>query len=216
MMKKSVIVLVACLFVLLFAGCDTSDSVSTDDKTISSDTVVSASEQAESSEGEKNDVSEDALVSTYKVPSKEVYIDVPGYREEENAYAEVFFGPDFKYVAIESERSFDGKVSDVTEAHKVCIDGFLFDMECYLVRGYSANKEEIVTVNGMDMVYFEGTVHCGDNPKYDVYGVGYSFLMDGMPCQIFGSFSDENHNPEDEAELKALVTEMAKTVRNHE
>lgn len=44
----------------------------------------------------------------------------------------------------------------------------------------------------------------------------YSFIMNGIPCNVIGSVIDKSQSPEMIAEMKATVEAMIKTVRSEQ
>ena len=52
--------------------------------------------------------------------------------------------------------------------------------------------------------------------KYKPYAyvVGYTFIIDKIPCNITGVVTEKEQNEESIQEIKSLVDEMARTVRN--
>ena len=62
--------------------------------------------------------------------------------------------------------------------------------------------------------YFEGMIHYGEKNPYDAYGIGYSFIMDGIPCAIIGSVTDKDQPEELKEEIKAVVNAMMLSVRS--
>lgn len=76
-------------------------------------------------------------------------------------------------------------------------------------------KDSKVTVNGTEMYKFEGKLAChAETGNYELYTIGYSFVMDGIPCSIEGTVLDESQ-PEDMInQVRDTVNAMAQTVRN--
>lgn len=207
-MKKIIALLIAIAMVLSMAACsnnkdnDTTPSVSETDKTTSS---------TESKVEENND--KNLLRNTYKVPMKNIYIDTPKFQEIEQAYTELFIVHASKYVAITAARR--STASDAKAAHEEAFKEFIPNMQNYEggVNSIKIEKDEVVTINNLEVYSFEGKINYGTDTKYDGYAVGYSFIMDGIPCEIIGSVIDENQSKALIDEIHNIVDEMIKTVR---
>ena len=50
--------------------------------------------------------------------------------------------------------------------------------------------------------------------NYELYTIGYSFVMDGIPCSIEGTVLDESQPENMINQVKDTVNAMAQTVRN--
>ncbi len=155
------------------------------------------------------------LTGIYRVPMKNIYISTPAYQEIEEAYTELFIVQNSRYIAITAARK--DTASSVQDAHTKAFEEFKQNIQSYsYVNSLSITKDSTKTINGIDIYRFEGTMNCGHDTVYDAYAVGYSFIMDGIPCEIIGSVIDKNQSESLINEISAVVNEMIKSVRTEE
>jgi len=69
-----------------------------------------------------------------------------------------------------------------------------------------------VTINGIEAFYYEGTVDCDEYE--DSYIVGYSFIFEGVGCNISGLDMNPEQTDEDRQAMKELVDEMMLSVHH--
>lgn len=167
-----------------------------------------------SNESQKQDESKELLPYTYRIPMEDIYIDVPNYQEIAQGYTQVFIVHDSKYVTVTS--AFDTQATDAKDAYNKSFDTFRICMQNYESGPKSFNivTDQTMTINGIDVYYFEGTIRYGEENPYDTYGIGYSFIMDGIPCAIIGSVTDKDQPEELKEEIKAVVNAMMLSVRS--
>ena len=174
----------------------------------------------ENKEQVKDDINNNAnstlLSGTYKVPLKNIYVDVPNYQEIEQAFTELFIVHDSKYVAFTSAKM--SNANNTKEAHKVAFEELIPNMQNYEggINNINITKSEEIKVNGIDVYSFEGTINYGTDTKFDGYAKGYSFILDGVPCEIIGSVIDKKQDPSTIKEISSVVDAMIKTLRTEE
>ena len=78
----------------------------------------------------------------------------------------------------------------------------------------TAEQEKTEKINEIEMYRYEGKLICGRTVKASAYVVGYTFIIDKIPCNITGVVTEKEQNEESIQEIKSLVDEMARTVRN--
>lgn len=163
-----------------------------------------------------NNTNSSLLTGTYKVPLQKIYIDVPNYQEIEVGYTELFIIHDSRYVSFTS--AFDDKVNTSKESHEVSFNKLKANMKNYAggINSINITKSEEIKVNGIDVYSFEGTINYGKDTKFDGYAKGYSFILDGVPCEIIGSVIDKKQDPSTIKEISSVVDEMIKTLRTEE
>ena len=156
------------------------------------------------------------MTRTYKVPLRNIYVDVPNYQEIEQCYTELFIIHDSRYVSLTS--AFDDVASTPKEAHKVTFKKLIQNMQNYEggINGINITKDEETTINGIDMYLFEGTINYGTDTKFDGYAKGCAFVLDGIPCEIVGSVIDKSQSQALIDEISNIVDEMTQTVRSEE
>lgn len=153
------------------------------------------------------------LELTYKVPGKAICFDYTNkYQNIEYGYTEIFTIHTQKTIAFTSDEM---QVADnLSDAHHIAWDKFLSNME---VEGYSQvniTSDEYVTINGIEMYRYEGTmpfVHEGT--PFDGYAVGYTFIMDDVPCTLVGTVLEYEQSPELIEEVETMVEAMIQTLR---
>ena len=150
---------------------------------------------------------------TYKVPMKDIYIDTPNWQEIEQGYTELFIIHDSKYVAITAARR--STATDVKNAHDEAFKEFIPNMQNYEggVNSINITNEKETTIGNLKTYYFEGTINYGRDTIHDGYAIGYSFILDGIPCEIIGSVIDESQSAELIEEISTVVNAMIQTVR---
>ena len=156
------------------------------------------------------------LTRTYNVPLKNIYVDVPNYQEIEHGYTELFIIHDLKYVSVTADRR--SSTNSLLEAHEIAFDKFKANMQNYEggINSINITKSEEIKVNGIDVYSFEGTINYGTDTKFDGYAKGYSFVLDGVPCEIIGSVIDKKQDPSTIKEISSVVDAMIKTLRTEE
>lgn len=154
------------------------------------------------------------LPYTYCVPLEDIYIDVPNYQEIEQGYTQVYIVHDSRYVTITSD--FDSVASDAKDAYLKTFEVFRDNMQNYEggLNYFNITTDKMMTINGIDIYYFEGTINYGEENPYDGYGVGYSFIMNDIPCAIIGSVIDKEQPEELKKEIKEIVDVMMQSVRS--
>lgn len=167
-----------------------------------------------SNESQKQDESKELLPYTYNVPLRNIYVDVPNYQEIEEGYTRVFIVHGKKYVTFTSV--LNAQATDAKDAYNKTFQLFKLNMQNYEGGPNSFNiiTNQTMTINGIDVYYFEGMIHYGEKNPYDAYGIGYSFIMDGIPCAIIGSVTDKDQPEELKEEIKAVVNAMMLSVRS--
>lgn len=154
------------------------------------------------------------LPYTYQVPLRDIYVDVPNYQEIEEGYTRVFIVHEKKYVTVTSV--LNNTATDAKDAYSKAFDVFCVCMQNYEggPNSFHIKADKMMTINGIDVYYFEGTINYGEENLYDGYGVGYSFIMDDIPCAIIGSVIDKEQPEELKKEIKEIVDAMIQSVRS--
>lgn len=215
-MKKAAYFIVIFVFVLSLTACGNS-SEKTNVSTQASNSISQSDENVSASpEESKNEGADSILELTYKVPMKNIYIDAPNYQEIEQGYTELFIVHETKYVAITAPDV--SEVNDARAAHDKAFEKFILNMQNYEggVNSLNILKDNNVTVNGIDTYHFEGTLNYGRDTIHDGYAIGYSFIMDGIPCEIIGSVIDDSQSDALKNEIASIVEAMMKSVRSEQ
>ena len=210
-MKKKIlaIILLGCM-VLSLVACGNNETLENDKIPTNKET------ESESEMSEETDESEECEIEfyyTHKAPGKNIVIDAPNYQNVELGATELYIIHDSRYVSFTFS---DVEVTnDLKEAHRIAYDRFLQMTENYNFGELTITKEEYVTINGVDMYRYEGTVKEGyEGEKYDCYALGYSFIMDGVPCTVGGAVIEEAQSEELIKEIHDTVEAMIRTLRS--
>lgn len=152
---------------------------------------------------------------TYKVAGKNIYVDVPYWQEIEKGYTRLFTLHGERYVAVSTDKN--NTAASLEEAHNLAFEKFKGNIqtESY-VNFLNIEEESTETINGIEVYKYEGTVNCGHDTVYDAYVIGYSFIMDGIPCNITGSVIDQAQDAEMIDEMRLTVEAMIQTVRSEQ
>lgn len=189
------------------------------EKQDNSNSITKETKTVDISEAETKDIGSSQLLPyTYKVPMEKIYVDVPNFQEIEEGLTQLYIEQGIKYVSITANWKAKSEVNSLSEAHEKCFEKFKTNMMNYQggVNNLSVSESGQVTINGIEMNRFEGKINYGTQTKYDGFVKGYTFIVEGVPCEIIGSVVDEKQNSDEITKVSNLVDEMAKTVRNHE
>lgn len=202
------LILASCL--LLLCACSAQETAENGGNAVPSPTGAATQHPTEQ-ETEAAGTSE-LLVSTYRVPLEDIYIDVPAYKEIERGYSETFLDGETKYVAFTC--LFMEQGTDIQSAHEMTFDRFMQNLDAYHhIEGFIEIEGENVVVNGTEAYNFEGTVTAGRSPAYEAYAYGYSFIYNGYPTGLIGIVKDSSQPEEEKAELKIVVDAMMESLR---
>lgn len=150
----------------------------------------------------------------HKVPTYDIYIRVPNYHPKENGFNYLLSDNDNIIISIAS--LFSAKGSTLEQAQKDVVDNYILEMQNYAkIKNLTIEKDEYVTINGIDMYKFEGKLNCtAEIGDYDLYTIGYTFIMDGIPCCVQGTVYNEDQPEEMINTTRNTVNAMIKTLRN--
>ena len=208
---KKIISIFLCFVLLIMAltGCGSAKKSETNNNSNDSTIVSDASNSDNES---KPDKSESLLTNTYKVPSKEMYIDYC-YHKIEKGYTRVFLVDNVKFVAFTP--LYEEKGTDAKSAYSATYNSFEYAMENYAyVNNVVITEEKMTKINGIEVYEFKGTMNYDRFDKVDGFVVGYSFIFDGFPCSIIGGVSDKAQPTAEIEEIKTVVEQMMLSVRS--
>ena len=214
-MKKITVFLAVIIIVLTMASCGEPSKTSETSTELS---VSSETNGTHQDEKKTPNTSEQILTYTYKVPGKNIYIDVPNYQEIEKGYTELFILNGERYVAL--TYNLDSTAESAMDANEVTFSVFKDNIQNYsYVDSMNISESSNETINGNDVYRFSGTLKCAldytDHTKsYDAYAVGYSFVMDGVPCSVIGSVINQEQKDTDIKEITEIVDAMIDTLRS--
>ena len=154
------------------------------------------------------------LTKIYNVPTYNIYMNVPNYQEIEIARSEFFVICRDINIVVTPNWKIQG--TTVEQAHKDIFQDYKKNMQNYAtIDELKVEKDSKLTINGIEMYKFEGKLAChAETGNYELYTIGYSFVMDGIPCSIEGTVLNKSQ-PEDMInQVRDTVNAIAQTVRN--
>ncbi len=210
---KKLLCLITVIFLLLsMTACG--NSTQEENNNPSTDNSQSQQSNSETTNNEKDDDSNEITFSySYKVPGKNIVIDVPNYQEMEKGFTQLYILHGEKYVAVTAAKN--STATDLSVAHTDAFAKFKENIQNYsYVNSLNVTQDATETINGIEVYKYEGTMNCGKDTIYDAYVIGYSFVMDGVPCTVTGSVINQEQPADMIAEMKATVEAMIKTLRS--
>lgn len=217
-MKKLLSILAIVLLLVFLPSCGSKSDTNENPKLSSNST--SDLDGSVKSESSLTDAEGKLLAYTYKVPGKSIYIDVPDYQVIEKGYTELYILNGERYIAFTYD--LDSTAKSAEEANDLAYSIFENNIQNYsYVNKLKVSTSSTETINGIEVYKFSGTLECAldysDRSKsYDAFAVGYSFVMDGVPCSIIGSVINQNQSSNDIDEITEIVNAMVKSLRNTE
>lgn len=210
-MKKFTVIGLCVFMAVSLAACG--KNVENSDK---NNTTVTETNVQDKNNTKKEEASQIAvnLTKTYRIPAKKIYVNVPDYQEIESGFTKLYVVGRQINIAITADDTI--KETALEQAHKAIFKDYVKNMQNYAtIDELKIEKDSKVTVNGTEMYKFEGKLAChAETGNYELYTIGYSFVMDGIPCSIEGTVLDESQ-PEDMInQVRDTVNAMAQTVRN--
>ena len=150
----------------------------------------------------------------HQVHTYDIYIGIPNYHPLENGYTYLLSNNDDIIIAIASLLLEKG--TTLEQAQKGVIDNYILEMDNYAkIDNLTVEKEENLTINGIDMYKFEGKLNChGETGNFDLYTIGYTFIMDGIPCCVQGTVYNKGQSEEMINTTRDTVNAMIKTLRS--
>lgn len=215
-MKRILCAILAVLLLLSMTACG--DKPSNDVDTPNTESSQTKNNEPDDTKVEDDKKDEVKFTNSYKVPGKKIVIDVPDYQEMEKGYTQLYILHGVKYVAVTADDSVTA--SSVKDAHDKAFAKFKENIQNYsYVNDITVTTDAEETINGISVYKYEGTLNCAldysdRENSYDAYVIGYSFIMDGVPCTITGSVIDQSQSKDMIAEMKTTVEAMIKTLRS--
>lgn len=210
-MKKFTVIGLCVFMAVSLAACG--KNVENSDK---NNTTITEPNVQDKNNTKKEEASQIAvnLTKTYRIPAKKIYVNVPDYQEIESGFTKLYVVGRQINIAITADDTI--KETALEQTHQAIFKDYVKNMQNYAtIDELKIEKDSKVTVNGTEMYKFEGKLAChAETGNYELYTIGYSFVMDGIPCSIEGTVLDESQ-PEDMInQVRDTVNAMAQTVRN--
>lgn len=205
------LVAVVMLSILGLVGCGVSDAEGKPEET-------SVVEDKNVSVDENKDIKFDDLPNTYGVPiDEDMYLDVPNYQEIDRGYCQVYMIHGSKYMCYTMDLS-DTRVKSPEEARDLALTNFVDCIQTSdSVQKVNMDLEEKDTINGIDVIRFEGTCTSGVEPHcHDDYVYGYIFEYEGTANMISGHVISDDQEDSLKKEVRDMADEMMQTVRDQE
>jgi hypothetical protein len=211
-MKKFTVIGLCVFMAVSLAACG--KNVENNDK---NNTTVTETNVQDKNNTKKEEASQTMvnLTKVYRVPvNKKIYVNVPDYQEIESGFTKLYVIGRQINIAITADDTI--KETALEQAHESIFKVYAENMHAEaVIDELKVEKDSKVTVNGTEMYKFEGKLAChAETGNYELYTIGYSFVMDGIPCSIEGTVLDKSQ-PEDMInQVIDTVNAMAQTVRN--
>lgn len=154
------------------------------------------------------------LTKIYNVPTYNIYMNVPDYQKIESNRSQLFVIGRQINIAVTANWKIQG--TTVEQAHADIFKDYVRNLQNYAhIDELKIEKDSKLTINGIEMYKFEGKLAChAETGNYELYTIGYSFVMDGIPCSIEGTVLDESQREDMINQVKDTVNAIAQTVRN--
>ncbi len=210
---KKLLCLITVIFLLLsMTACG--NSTQEENNNPSTDNSQSQTSNSEETNNEKDhDSNKITFTYSYKVPGKNIVIDVPNYQEIEKGFTQLYILHGEKYVAVTAAKN--STATELSAAHEDAFAKFKENIQNYsYVNSLNVTQDATEKINDIEVYKYEGTMNCGKDTIYDAYVIGYSFIMDGVPCTVTGSVINQEQPADMIAEMEATVEAMIKTLRS--
>lgn len=205
-MRKLIVICISVVTTLTIVACGNDGQVNNhESSTTKIENTTTINETANSN---------NALTEIYNVPARNIYMNVPDYQKIESNRSQLFVIGRQINIAVTANWKIQG--TTVEQAHADIFKDYVRNLQNYAhIDELKIEKDSKLTINGIEMYKFEGKLAChAETGNYELYTIGYSFVMDGIPCSIEGTVLDESQ-PEDMInQVKDTVNAMAQTVRN--
>ncbi len=224
-MKKTLCIILTVLLVLLsLAGCGKAKDADTTskDKAKTTDNVEINSTDENTDSASENELGFNTEV--YRVPMRNIYIELPAspYHLVELPPTKAAFIYDEQCISMTSNEL--SKATDLAGAQKENIIKYGSSMRNdFKFDSLTVKEDEYVTINGIEMYRFEGEFNCyyetlykdrTEKTTYTQYAVGYTFIMDGIPCSFIGVVLDEEQSQSVIKDVEEKVDALIKTLRS--
>lgn len=217
-MKKVVSLILVLAFVVIgLSGCGNSEKETKEPQT-------SVVENSQNNEQERENIGFNT--ETYQVPVNAIYIELPAspYHLVEMGYTKAAFIYGEQCISITGNKS--SQATTLEQAQNDNIKKYAVGVDNQMhIESLTVAEDEYITINGIEMYRFEGEFNCynetiiggqAERTPYTQYAVGYTFIMDGVPCSLIGTvlnrFNDKPDSVKKDVEEK--VDALIKTLRS--
>lgn len=224
-MKKALCIILTVLLVLLsLAGCGKAKDADTTskDKAKTTDNVEINSTDENTDSASENELGFNTEV--YRVPITEIYINLPNspYHLVELGYTKAAFIYDQQCISITGNKESTATTLEKAQEDNIKEYGLSFNND-FKFDSLTVKEDEYVTINGIEMYRFEGEFNCyyetlykdrTEKTTYTQYAVGYTFIMDGIPCSFIGVVLDEEQSQSVIKDVEEKVDALIKTLKS--
>lgn len=215
-MKKSICILLSALLCLLCCvGCGKTDNIEPE---TNGSANASAPVQTESDTKKQEKAELDFDTETYNVPLSKIYIDLPAppYHLVEMGYTKAAFIYGEQCISITGNKS--SQATTLEQAHDDNIKKYAVGVDNQMhIESLTVAEDEYITINGIKMYRFEGEFNCTRTAgSYTQYAVGYTFIMDGVPCSLIGTVINRFEEQPDSVkkDVEEKVDALIQTLRS--
>ena len=223
-MKKSICIFLSALLCLLCCvGCGKTDNMEPE---TNGSANTSAPLQIESDTKKQEKVNLDFDTETYNVPLSKIYIELPAppYHLVEMGYTKAAFIYGEQCISITENKS--SQATTLEQAHDDNIKKYAVGVDNQMhIDSLTVSEDEYITINGIEMYRFEGEFNCynetiiggqAERTPYTQYAVGYTFIMDGVPCSLIGTVINRFEEQPDSVkkDVEEKVDALIQTLRS--
>lgn len=205
-MRKLIVICISVVTTLTIVACGNDGQVNNhESSTTKIENTTTINETANSN---------NALTEIYNVPARNIYMNVPDYQKIESNRSQLFVIGRQINIAVTANWKIQG--TTVEQAHADIFKDYVRNLQNYAhIDELKIEKDSKLTINGIEMYKFEGKLAChAETGNYELYTIGYSFIMDGIPCSIEGTVLDKSQPDDMINQVRNTVNAMAQTVRN--
>lgn len=215
-MKKSICIFLSALLCLLCCvGCGKTDNMEPE---TNGSANTSAPLQIESDTKKQEKVNLDFDTETYNVPLSKIYIELPAppYHLVEMGYTKAAFIYGEQCISITGNKS--SQATTLEQAQDDNIKKYAGGVDNQMhIDSLTVSEDEYITINGIEMYRFEGEFNCTRTAgPYTQYAVGYTFIMDGVPCSLIGTVMNRFEEQPDSVkkDVEEKVDALIQTLRS--
>lgn len=209
-MRKFIVICISIVTTLTIVACGNNGNA---------DNLENSITKIENTETNSNITNEtanfnNALTKIYNIPTRNIYMNVPDYQRIESNRSQLFVIGRQINIAVTANWRIQG--TTVEQAQEDIFRDYKENLHTWApIDELKIEQDSKVTINGTEMYKFEGKLAChGEAGNYELYTIGYSFVMDGIPCSIEGTVLDKSQPQDMIDNVRDTINAMAQTVRN--
>lgn len=209
-MRKFIVICISIVTTLTIVACGNNGNA---------DNLENSITKIENTETNSNITNEtanfnNALTKIYNIPTRNIYMNVPDYQRIESNRSQLFVIGRQINIAVTANWKIQG--TTVEQAQEDIFRDYKENLHAWApIDELKIEQDSKVTINGTEMYKFEGKLAChGEAGNYELYTIGYSFVMDGIPCSIEGTVLDKSQPQDMIDNVRDTINAMAQTVRN--